>query len=198
MSKRLNSIKTGLLFGSFNPIHNGHLILANYMVEFTDLDEVWFVVSPQNPLKDKKSLLADYHRLALVRMAIEDNNNIKVSNIEVKMPKPSFAIDTLARIQDSNSYRQFILICGTDIFKNFHKWKNYNEILNQYSIYTYPRPGFTLGKYSDNTSIKLYNAPLMEISSSFIREGIKKGKNMEFWMPAKVYKYMKEMHFYEK
>ena len=168
MSKRLNSIKTGLLFGSFNPIHNGHLILANYM------------------------------RLALVRMAIEDNNNIKVSNIEFKMPKPSFTIDTLAWLQDSNSDRQFILICGTDIFKNFHKWKNYNEILNQYSIYTYPRPGFTLGKYSDNTSIKLYNAPLMEISSSFIREGIKKGKNMEFWMPAKVYKYMKEMHFYEK
>ena len=114
------------------------------------------------------------------------------------MPKPSFTIDTLAWLQDSHSDRQFILICGTDIFKNFHKWKNYNEILNQYSIYTYPRPGSTLGKYSDNKSIKLYNAPLMEISSSFIRKGIKKQKNMQFWVPAKVYDYIQEMHFYEK
>lgn len=198
MGKTKKIKKTGLLFGSFNPIHNGHLILANYMAEFTNLDEIWFIVSPQNPLKSKSSLLADYHRLALVRLAVEDSVKLKVSNIEFNMPKPSYTIDTLTWLKEYNPNREFVLLCGTDIFSSFHKWKNYNEILNQYSLYVYPRPNYQLGEYSDIPNISLYNAPLMEISSSFIRKGIKEKKNMSFWMPHQVYNYILEMHFYEK
>ena len=190
--------KTGLLFGSFNPIHNGHLILASYMLEFTDLDEVWLIVSPHNPLKNKGSLLADHHRMALVRLALEDHQNLQASDIEFKMPKPSFTIDTLTWLSEKYPARQFILICGTDIFPSFHKWKNFEEILNQYALYVYPRPGYHLGKYADHQKITVFDAPLMEISSSFIREGIKARKNMSFWMPEKVYDYLLEMHFYEK
>jgi len=193
-----SSKKIGLLFGSFNPIHSGHLILANYMAEFTDLDEVWFVVSPQNPLKNKSSLLADYHRLALVRLAVENNPKIKVSNIEFSMPKPSYTIDTLTWLHDKYPDNEFVVICGTDVFQHFHKWKNYNEILKQYSMYVYPRPGYKLGKYSDYKSVIAKDAPLMEISSSFIRKGIKGKKNMSYWMPSAVYEYILEMHFYEK
>lgn len=190
--------KTGLLFGSFNPIHNGHLILASYMLEFTDLDEVWLVVSPQNPLKNKNKLLADHHRLSLVRIAIENHPKLWASDIEFKMPRPSFTIDTLTWLSEKYDDRQFILICGTDIFPSFHKWKNFEEILNQYKLYVYPRPGYQLGRYVDNEKIKVFDAPLMEISSSFIREGVKAKKDMSFWMPEKVYQYILEMHFYEK
>ncbi len=190
--------KTGLLFGSFNPVHSGHLILANYMVEFTDLDEVWFVVSPQNPLKEKKSLLADYHRLALVRLAVEDCAKIKVTDIEFKMPKPSYTIDTLTWLGEKYPGRKFAVICGTDIFRSFNKWKNHDVLIEMYDFYVYPRPGFDLGQYKDHKNIHLHNAPLMELSSSFIRKGIKAGRNMRFFMPEKVYEYIKEMHFYEK
>ena len=196
--KEMAPKKTGLLFGSFNPIHNGHLILASYMAEFTDLDEVWFVISPQNPLKDKNSLLADYHRLALARLAIEDHPKMKAEDIEFKMPKPSYTIDTLTWLYEKYPARQFIIICGTDIFQTFQKWKNYEQILAQYSMYAYPRPGFDLGEYTGHPHIKLFDAPNMEISSSFIRKGIKDKKNMQFWMPQKVYNYILEMHFYEK
>jgi len=198
MEKPRKIRKTGLLFGSFNPIHSGHMILANYMAEFTELDEVWFVVSPQNPLKEKRSLLADYHRLALVRLAIENQNKLKVSNIEFSMPKPSYTIDTLTWLDEKYPDNEFVLICGTDIFSNFHKWKNYQEILNQYRIYVYPRPGYNGGEYMKHPAVSLYDAPQLEISSSFIRKGIKLKKNMNFWMPAEVYKYILEMHFYEK
>lgn len=190
--------KTGLLFGSFNPIHTGHLILANFMAEFTDLDEVWFVVSPQNPLKNKKTLLADYHRLALVRLAVENHHRLGVSDIEFKMPIPSYTIDTLTYLSEKYPDRQLVLISGTDIFEGFHKWKNYLEILQQYHFYVYPRPGFALGKYENHPAITLWNAPLVEISSSFIRTGIAAKKDMSFWMPDQVYQYITEMHFYEK
>ncbi|NOX85375.1 MAG: nicotinate-nucleotide adenylyltransferase [Chlorobi bacterium] len=190
--------KTGLFFGSFNPIHHGHLILASYMAEFTDLDEVWFVVSPQNPLKPKETLLADYHRITLVRIAIEDHPKFRASSIEFKMPKPSYTIDTLTWLSEKYSGREFILICGTDIFPTFHKWKNYEVILDHYGLYVYPRPGFELGKYAGHPHIRLFKAPLLEISSSFIRRGIKAGKDMAYWMPDKVYEYIQEMHFYEK
>lgn len=190
--------KTGLLFGSFNPIHSGHLILANYMAEFTELDEVWFVVSPQNPLKEKASLLADIHRLALVRLAVEDQAKLKVTNIEFKMPKPSYTIDTLTWLSDKYPDREFVMICGTDIFRHFHKWKNYREILHQYQMYVYPRPDSALGNYAKYSQIRLFDAPLLEISSSFIRKGIFNKKNMSFWMPEKIYQYILEMHFYEK
>ncbi len=190
--------KTGLFFGSFNPIHSGHLILANYMKEFTNLDEVWFVVSPQNPLKERKSLLADYHRLALVRLAVEDHAGLGVTDIEFKMPRPSYSIDTLAWLDEKYPDRQFSIICGSDIFGSFKKWKNYQQILNQYSMDVYPRPGSGLGEFKNHPSVRLHKAPLLEISSSFIRKGIKEKKDMNFWMPKPVYEYIKEMHFYEK
>lgn len=190
--------KTGLLFGSFNPIHNGHLILASYMLEFTDLDEVWFVVSPQNPLKPKKSLLADYHRLALVRLALENHSKLSVTDIEFKMPKPSYTIDTLTWLSEKYPQKQFQLICGMDIFPTLHKWKNYEQLLSQYNLYVYPRPGYDLGNYAGKHNIRVFKAPMMEISSSFIRAGIKGKKDMSFWMPEKVYEYILEMHFYEK
>jgi nicotinate-nucleotide adenylyltransferase len=190
--------KTGLLFGSFNPIHHGHLILASYMLEFTDLDQVWLVVSPHNPLKNKNKLLADHHRLTLVRLALEDHQNLWATDIEFKMPKPSYTIETLTWLSEKYNDRQFILICGTDIFPSFHKWKNFSEILNQYELYVYPRPNYQLGKYADHPKVHIFEAPLLEISSSFIREGIKQKKDMSFWMPEKVYRYIREMHFYEK
>jgi nicotinate-nucleotide adenylyltransferase len=191
--------KTGLFFGSFNPIHNGHLILANYMAEFTDLDEVWFVVSPQNPLKERKSLLADYPRLYICRMAVEDQGNMKATDFEFKMPRPSYTIDTLTWLSEKFPDRDFVLICGTDIFKSFKKWKNYQQILNNYNIYAYPRKGSDLGEFENHGSVTLFStAPRMEISSSFIREGIKSGKNMSYWMPKNIYEYIIEMHFYEK
>lgn len=190
--------KTGLMFGSYNPIHHGHLIIASYMLEYTDLEEIWFVVSPQNPLKEKKSLLADYHRLALVNLAVENHYQFRSSNIEFSMPKPSYTIDTLTWLTEKYEEREFVMICGTDVFPSFHKWKNYTEILNQYTLYVYPRPGYDMGEYAQDPSISVFEAPLMEISASFIRQGIKARKNMQFWMPQKVYDYILDMHFYEK
>ena len=194
----IKNTKTGLFFGSFNPIHIGHLIIAGYMLEFTDLDQIWFIISPHNPLKERKTLLADYHRLALVKIAIEDNPKMKASDIEFKMPKPSYTIDTLTYLTEKYPKNDFVLIAGTDIFPSFHKWKNYKEILSQYEIYVYSRPDYDIGIYSDHPKIKIFNAPLMEISSSFIRKAIKEGKNVEFMLPKKVSEYILEMHFYEK
>ena len=193
----MNGKKTGLLFGSFNPIHNGHLILANYFAEFTDMDEVWLVVSPQNPLKSKSSLLQDHHRLTLVRMALEDQRKLKVSNIEFSMPKPSYTIHTLTYLSERYPDNEFALICGTDIFPTLHKWKNYQRILEDYKIYIYPRPGFSPGELLNHPSVISIEAPKMEISSSFIRKGISEKKNMSYWMPENVYQYILEMHFYE-
>ncbi len=190
--------KTGLFFGSFNPIHTGHMIVASYMREFTDLDQVWFLLSPQNPLKDKKNLLADHHRLMLVKTAIEDDSGFMVSDIEFKMPKPSYTIDTLTWLSEKYPDKELVLITGTDIFSNFHKWKNYQVLLEYYSMYVYNRPGYDVGEYSNHPSVKLFNAPLMEISSSFIREAIRYKKDVRYMMPAKVWQYIREMHFYEK
>jgi nicotinate-nucleotide adenylyltransferase len=189
--------KIGLFFGSFNPIHTGHLIIASYMVEFTDLRQVWLIISPHNPLKQKKSLLADHHRLALANVATEDDSRIMTSNVEFNMPQPSYTIDTLVRLGEKYPNKEFVLIAGSDIFPSFHKWKNYEEILQSYSIYVYNRPGYDLGEYRNNPSVRLYNAPLMEISSSFIRNAISEGKDVRYLLPEKVYRYMKEMHFYE-
>jgi nicotinate-nucleotide adenylyltransferase len=168
------------------------------MSTFTDLDEVWFVISPQNPLKEKHSLLADYHRLALVKLAVEDHPKMKAVDIEFKMPKPSYTIDTLTWLNEKYPDRSLIVICGADIFQTFHKWKNYQQILDQYYLYVYPRPGFALGEYAGHPHISMFDAPNMEISSSFIRNGIRNKKDMQFWMPSKVYNYILEMHFYEK
>jgi len=189
--------RTGLFFGSFNPIHIGHMIIASFMVEYTDLDDVWLIISPHNPLKEKRSLLADHHRLAIANIATEEDSRIMTSNIEFKMPQPSYTIDTLVRLNEKYPERRFVLIAGSDIFPTFHKWKNHEEIIRNHQIYVYNRPGYSLGKYAGISSIKLFHAPLMEISSSFIREAISGGRDVKYLLPEKVYHYIKEMHFYE-
>ena len=187
----------GLFFGSFNPIHIGHMVIANWFVEYTDLDRVWFVVSPQNPFKEKKSLLADHHRLALVRQAIEDDPRFWVTDIEFKMPKPSYTIDTLTYLQEKYPDHRFTLLAGSDQLPTFDKWKNPEQILEQYKLYVYARPGYEGGKYDDHPSVRIFDAPQMEISSTFIRRSVKEGKDMRYMLPEKVWRYMREMHFYE-
>ena len=189
--------KTGLFFGSFNPIHTGHLLIAGYMVEFTDLTQVWFVVSPHNPLKEKESLLADYHRLNMVNLAIEDDPRFGSSNIEFKLPKPSYTIDTLTYLQEKYPRKEFVLIGGGDMLTSLHKWKNFEALLAQYSIYLYPRPGVNPTPFDNHSSITHTQSPLVEISSSFIRDSIREGKNMRHFLPEKVWKYIDEMNFYK-
>jgi len=190
--------KTGLFFGSFNPIHVGHLIIANHMVEYTDLEELWFVISPHNPLKKKSSLLADHHRYAMVNLAVEDNPNLWASNIEFSLSQPSYTVHTLAFLEEKYPKKEFVLIMGGDNLRNLHKWKNYEHILNNYSIIVYPRPGEKLPKLVNHKNIRLAHAPLMQISSSFIRKSIKEGKSVEYLLSDRVYKYLTEMHFYQK
>jgi nicotinate-nucleotide adenylyltransferase len=189
--------KTGLFFGSFNPIHQGHLMIANYMVEFTDISQVWFIVSPHNPLKEKASLLADHHRLALANIAVEDDPRFRASNIEFHLPQPSYTIDTLACLADKYPEKEFVLICGSDTLSSFSKWKNYEELLSRYHLYIYPRPGTEPGPFDNHPHIHFTNAPLIEISSSFIRNAIGEGKDIRHFLPIKVWDYLREMHFYE-
>ncbi len=190
--------KVGLFFGSFNPVHTGHLAIAEYMVEYTDLNQLWFIVSPQNPLKGKKSLLADHHRWALVNLAVENDARFRAIDIEFKMPRPSYTIDTLTRLSEKYPDYEFVLISGTDIFGSLHKWKNHEQILKNYSFYVYARPNYEMGIYKDHPRIKIFDAPQMEISSSFIRKSIKEKKQIQYYLPPGLYDYIKEMHFYEK
>jgi nicotinate-nucleotide adenylyltransferase len=196
-------MKIGLYFGSFNPIHIGHLAIANYMVEFTDIDQVWFVISPQNPLKKRDTLLADYHRLELVERAIHDEPRFQASDIEFKLPKPSYTIDTLTYLSEKFPNHRFILIMGEDNLYTLPKWKNYLGLLNRYPVYAYPREGKTtlnpeVLKLLEDASITLVNAPRIEISSSFIRQSIRKKKEIRHFLPPEVWKYIDEMNFYRK
>lgn len=197
-------MKTGLFFGSFNPIHIGHLAIANYVVEFTDLDEVWFIVSPHNPLKQKSTLLDDRNRLYMVRLAIEDDQRFRASDIEFTLPSPSYTIDTMAFLSEKYPDREFILIMGEDTLYTLHKWKNALELVKRYPIITYPRvkPGDNddpvLNDIIKSATVTKVGAPLMEISGTFIRNTIKAGKNISHFVPAPVWKYIQEMHYYEK
>ena len=188
--------KTGLFFGSFNPIHLGHLMIASWMVEFTDIDQVWFVISPHNPLKEKTTLLPDVNRLYMVNVAVEDEPKFKASNIEFHLPQPSYTIDTLAYIGEQYPERDFVLIAGSDILPTLHKWKNYDQLLEFYELYIYPRPYSEKSPFDNHPHIRFVEAPLVEISSSFIREGISEGKNMQYFLPAKVWAYIDMMGFY--
>ena len=190
--------KVGLFFGSFNPVHNGHMIIANYILEFTELEQIFFVVSPQNPFKEKASLLEDYHRLALVKEAIGDTDKYYACDIEFKMPKPSYTIDTLTYLKEKYPDKEFSLIMGSDNLKSFHKWKNASQIIDNYRLYVYPRPGFDEAEVKGNGNITIVEAPLMEISSTFIRNAVKEKKDVRFFMPERAWNYLKEMHFYEK
>jgi len=188
-------MKIGLFFGSFNPIHIGHKVIASYLVGFTNLEKIMFVVSPQNPLKQKISLLDQYHRLQIIRAEIEDNLKLSVSDIEFSMPKPSYTIDTLVRLKEDHPENEYAIIMGSDNLKNFYKWKNYEQILEDYSIYVYPRKGYEIKGFHKNIYI-IEGVPQMEISSSFIRKSIKEGKDVSYLMPEKAWKYMHEMNFY--
>lgn len=200
--------KTGLFFGTFNPIHIGHLILANYLAEFTDLHEVWFVVTPHNPLKKKKALLEDHHRLAMARIAVEEYPKLKVSDVEFHLPQPNYTINTLVYLEEKFPARSFCLIMGEDNLKSFPKWKNYEIILKRYPIYIYPRisdgdinsqfyTSLDGGKKVYQEKIKMVEAPIIELSSTFIRKAIKSGKNVRPMLPAEVWKYLDEMNFYK-
>ncbi|MEI6901066.1 MAG: nicotinate (nicotinamide) nucleotide adenylyltransferase [Bacteroidota bacterium] len=188
--------KTGLFFGSFNPIHNGHLMIAGYMAEYTDISQVWFIVSPHNPLKEKSTLLADHHRLAMANIAVEDDPRFRASSIEFHLPQPSYTIDTLTYISEKHPEKEFVLIAGADNLPSFHKWKNHEQILEYYQLYIYPRPLAGSSPFDNHPHIHFTAAPLVEISSSFIRDGIRQGKNMLHFLPEKVWKYIDEMHFY--
>jgi nicotinate-nucleotide adenylyltransferase len=191
-------MKVGLFFGSFNPIHNGHLAIANYMVEYTDMDQVWFIVSPRSPLKEKKSLLADYHRYELVLRAIGDDPAFKASNIEFTMPKPSYTIDTLVHLSEKNPGKELVLIMGADGLASFNKWKNYKQIIRYYHRYVYPREGTDPNKLPNMENATLVDAPVIGISSSFIRKAIREGKDVRYFLPVPVWKYIQEMNFYRK
>ena len=191
-------MKVGLFFGSFNPIHIGHLVIANYMIEFTDLDELWMIVSPQNPFKAKASLANEYDRMKMVELAIENDPSIVASDIEFRLPKPSYTIDTLTYLSEQNPKKKFVLLLGSDNLESFHKWKNYEEILKHYQLMIYPRSGLGLGKYSNTKNVQIVNAPQIEISSSFIRESIKTGKNIQHFLPAKIYDYICNNNLYLK
>ncbi len=190
-------MKTGLFFGSFNPIHIGHLAIANYMVEFTDLDKVWFVISPHNPLKQKTTLLPDIQRLSMVRLAVEYDNRFKASNIEFELPQPSYTINTLEYLKEKHPEQEFVLIMGSDGLDTFHKWKNYKELIANYQRYIYPRPETDKKLLQHIENGMVVNAPLMEISSTFIRVSIAQGKDIRYFLPEKVWQFIYEMNLFK-
>ena len=199
--------KIGLYFGTFNPILIGHLIISNYMTGYTNLDEVWLVVSPLNPLKKKESLLEDYHRLNLVRIAVEKNSKLKASDDEFNLPKPSYTINTLTYLKEKYPSYEFNLIMGEDNLRSFKKWKNHEKILQSHNLYVYPRVLTEQERKEDITetisTIKHHNivrceAPVMKISSSFIRKAIVENKDVRYLLTPEVFKYVDEMGFYKK
>ena len=191
-------MEIGLYFGSFNPIHIGHVAIANYILETTAIDELWFVISPQNPLKEKTTLLDDYQRLRMVELAIDNFPHLRASSVEFSLPQPSYTIQTLAHLYDKYPHHTFSLIMGGDNIQSLHKWKNYQRIVENYKIYVYPRPGFIMPQeFEGNSNIEIVNAPLMELSSSMIREWIKQGRNVQGFMPSSAWQYLDEMNFYK-
>ena len=191
--------KIGLFFGSFNPIHIGHLAIANYLVEYYEIDQLWFVVSPCNPFKKKKKMLEDYHRVHLVQCAVENDPRFKVCDIELKLPKPSYTIDTLTYLHETYPDKEFYIIMGSDNLKSIDKWKNYEMIFENYPILVYPRPDYEVHVEDyPSARIQILKAPLMEISSSFIRRAVADGKDVRYFLFPEVFRYMDEMNFYKK
>lgn len=203
-------MKIGLYFGTYNPIHIGHLIIANHMAEHADLDQIWMVVTPHNPLKKKATLLDDYHRLQMVHLATEDFPKIKPSDIEFKLTQPNYTVNTLVHLQEKFPNHEFSLIMGEDNLKSLHKWKNYEVILEHHDIYVYPRISSETDtslkgelakqdlELKNHPKIHLIDAPVVEISSTFIRENVKKGKNVQPLLPNKVWQYIDHNNFYRK
>ena len=195
--------ETGLFFGSFNPVHIGHMAIANYITEYSFLKEVWFIVSPHNPLKVKESLLSERDRFYMTQLAIGDDARFRASDIEFTLPRPSYTIDTLAHLTEKYPSRRFTLIMGEDNLTSLHKWKNAEMLVKQYPIVVYPRlyPGRRSSKRLQEilamASVQEIDAPIMEISGTFIRSAIREGKDVSWFVPAPVWKYIREMHFFE-
>lgn len=190
-------MKIGLYFGSFNPVHNGHLIIANHILNETELEKVWFIVSPQNPFKSNSGLLNKYNRLHLLRIATEDDNRIKISDIEFNLPTPSYTVVTLSHLQEKYPEHQFSIIMGSDSFQNLHKWKSYEVIIKNYQALVYRRPGFEIENHV-NAQLTIVDAPLLEISATKIRQLIKQGKSIRYIVPEKVREEIEKGGYYKK
>jgi len=189
--------KIGLFFGSFNPIHIGHLIIANIMAENTDLNKVWFVVSPQNPFKLSKGLLHEFDRYDMVKVAIADNYKLEVSDVEFNLPKPSYTIHTLAYLTEKFPGKEFKVIIGEDNLENFSKWKNHEQILDQFGLYIYPRPHVTNSDLKRHPHVKIVEAPLLDISATYIRNCIKDNRSIRYLVPESVEQMIRLKHFYK-
>jgi nicotinate-nucleotide adenylyltransferase len=200
-------MRVGLYFGTFNPIHVGHLIIANAMADLDELDQVWLVVTPQNPLKHANNLLEDYHRLALVKVAIDDNIRLRACDIEFNLPKPSYTVDTLAYLREKYPKYDFALIMGEDNLRSFQRWKNYEFILEKHRIYVYPRP-ITIAELQNQVkstemaivnapNVVITDAPVMQLSSTVIRNRIKQGQSIQYLVTDPVLNYIDEMNFYK-
>ena len=185
----------GLYFGSFNPIHTGHLIIANHVLENSDVDKIWFVISPHNPLKEAHALLNEYDRLHLAELALEGNPKFRASNVEFSLPRPSYTIDTLTYLREKFPHETFSVIMGSDSFQNITRWKNHEQLLAQYGLLIYNRPGFTVQNI-EGAKLLVMNAPLLEISASFIRAQLKAGKSVRYLLPDAVWKYVTENRYY--
>lgn len=189
-------MKVGLYFGSFNPVHNGHLIIGQHILNETNIDKLWFVVSPQNPFKHQKTLLNEYDRLHLVKMAIEGSPNLKATDVEFKLPKPSYTIDTLTHLHEKYPQHQFSIVMGSDSFQNIEAWKNADQLKKNYTIYVYERPGFPLAETKSKNIIPV-QAPLLQISSTHIRELIQKNKSIRFLVPDIVKEEITRNNYYK-
>lgn len=190
-------MKIGLYFGSFNPLHVGHLIIASHMLNETDLEKVWFIVSPHNPFKETQSLLNEYDRLHLVRIAVENDNRMKASDFEFNLPRPSYTVDTLAFLAEKFPEHEFAIIMGGDSFQNLHKWKNAEVIVQRYPIYVFNRPGYTIDN-KIGAQLQIMDAPLLEISATAIRKNIKENKSIKYLVPQNVIEEMEKSNFYKK
>lgn len=183
-------MKIGLYSGSFNPVHHGHVMLANYLVEFSDLDELWFVVSPQNPLKKREDLMKDEIRLKMVELALEGDSRLKVSDIEMSLPLPSYTINTLRALSAQHPDDQFVFICGMDSLQGMTRWREYQAILDNYQLLVFPRKGYDGGELIHHPHVKVLETPVVEVSSTFIRNSMKAGKDVRHFMPEKAYQYL--------
>ncbi|GAB4397559.1 MAG: nicotinate (nicotinamide) nucleotide adenylyltransferase [Microscillaceae bacterium] len=190
-------MKTGLFFGSFNPIHIGHLIIANTMAENTDLREVWLVVSPQNPFKPQKGLLHEFDRFDMVERAISDNYRLRVTDVEFHLPRPSYTVHTLTVLQEKYPEREFALIMGSDNLLTFPKWKNYSHILEHFSLYVYPRPGQNQSPLMEHPKVRMVPAPLLDISATFIRQAIQNQQSIRYLVPEAVETMIRVRKFYQ-
>jgi nicotinate-nucleotide adenylyltransferase len=190
-------MKIGLFFGSFNPVHTGHMIIANHLATRADLDKVWMVVSPQNPFKPKKTLARDHDRLHLVHLAIGDNTRLHASNVEFDLPQPSYTIDTLIYLKEKYPQHEFAIIMGGDNLSSFHLWKNYEQILAHHDIYVYKRPGSDLGELAAHPRVRLCEAPMLDISATYIRDALKNGLSVQYLVPDAVWKYLESSSMYK-